>query len=109
MLHPDGCSFRALVRDTMQATRLPFEVGGEAFGPELQLSLVARGVGLGLVTSANLEASPIRKSVRVIPVKGFRPRARFWLVRRPAHPNEGLIDWLLACPEKDFFVPIESD
>jgi predicted RNase H-like HicB family nuclease len=23
--------------------------------------------------------------------------------------NEGLVDWLLACPEKDFFVPIESD
>jgi predicted RNase H-like HicB family nuclease len=23
--------------------------------------------------------------------------------------NEGLVDWLLACPEKDFFVPVESD
>jgi len=21
-------------------------------------------------------------------------------------PNEGLVDWLLACPEKGFFVPI---
>lgn len=25
------------------------------------------------------------------------------------HPNEGLIDWLLACPEKGFFVPIDSE
>src|SRR5262249_54792413 len=58
VLHPEGCSFRALVRDTMQATRLPFEVGGEAFGPELQLSLVARGVGLGLISDHNLAASP---------------------------------------------------
>jgi len=24
-------------------------------------------------------------------------------------PNEGVIDWLLACPEKGFFVPIESE
>jgi AbrB family looped-hinge helix DNA binding protein len=24
-------------------------------------------------------------------------------------PNQGLVDWLLACPEKDFFVPIESE
>lgn len=24
-------------------------------------------------------------------------------------PNEGLVDWLLACPEKDYFVPIESE
>ncbi len=23
--------------------------------------------------------------------------------------NHGLIDWLLACPEKDFFVAIESE
>ena len=23
--------------------------------------------------------------------------------------NKGLLDWLLACPEKGFFVPIESE
>ena len=28
-------------------------------------------------------------------------------VQRP--PNEGVIDWLLACPDKGFFVPIESE
>jgi hypothetical protein len=31
------------------------------------------------------------------------------LVRRLGLPNEGLIDWLLACPEKGFFMPIESE
>lgn len=36
-------------------------------------------------------------------------RGEYRLVRRPARPNEGLVDWLLACPEKDFFVPIESE
>ncbi|MEA2325593.1 MAG: hypothetical protein QOE68_552 [Thermoanaerobaculia bacterium] len=24
-------------------------------------------------------------------------------------PNKGLVDWLLACPEKDFFVPLETE
>jgi AbrB family looped-hinge helix DNA binding protein len=24
-------------------------------------------------------------------------------------PNEGLVDWLLACPEKGYFVAIESE
>ena len=24
-------------------------------------------------------------------------------------PNEGLVDWLLECPEKDYFTPIESE
>ena len=31
------------------------------------------------------------------------------LVRREPVPNEGLVDWLLACPAKGFFVPIESE
>ena len=31
------------------------------------------------------------------------------LVRRQLRPNEGLVDWLLACPEKGFFVPVESE
>ena len=31
------------------------------------------------------------------------------LVRRAAPPNEGVIDWLLTCPQKGFFVPIDSE
>jgi AbrB family looped-hinge helix DNA binding protein len=36
-------------------------------------------------------------------------RGEYRLVRRQPHPNEGLVDWLLACPEKGYFVPIESE
>jgi AbrB family looped-hinge helix DNA binding protein len=36
-------------------------------------------------------------------------RGEYRLVRRTAPPNEGVVDWLLACPEKGFFVPIESE
>jgi bifunctional DNA-binding transcriptional regulator/antitoxin component of YhaV-PrlF toxin-antitoxin module len=35
-------------------------------------------------------------------------RGDYRLVRR-AQPNEGAVDWLLACPHKDFFVPIDSE
>jgi AbrB family looped-hinge helix DNA binding protein len=31
------------------------------------------------------------------------------LVRRPRQRNAGLVDWLLTCPDKGFFVPIESE
>jgi AbrB family looped-hinge helix DNA binding protein len=31
------------------------------------------------------------------------------LVRRLPPANQGLFDWLLACPEKGFFVPIPSE
>lgn len=36
-------------------------------------------------------------------------RGEYRLVRCAAAPNEGLVDWLLACPEKDFFVALESE
>ena len=35
-------------------------------------------------------------------------RGDYRLLRRTAPPNEGVIDWLIACPQKDFFVPIDS-
>ena len=36
-------------------------------------------------------------------------RGDYRLVRRAALLNEGAVDWLLACPHKAFFVPIESE
>jgi AbrB family looped-hinge helix DNA binding protein len=36
-------------------------------------------------------------------------RGEYRLVLRAQHLNEGLVDWLLACPVKDFFVPIASE
>ena len=36
-------------------------------------------------------------------------RGEYRLVQLGPRPNEGLVDWLLACPEKGFFVPIESE
>lgn len=36
-------------------------------------------------------------------------RGEYRLIRREAPRNEGLVDWLLACPHKGYFVPIESE
>ncbi len=36
-------------------------------------------------------------------------RGDYRFVRRTKPPNEGLVDWLLSCPEKGFFTPIESE
>ena len=35
-------------------------------------------------------------------------RGHYRLVRREGRARRGLVDWLRSCPEKDFFVPIES-
>jgi len=36
-------------------------------------------------------------------------RGEYRLLRREPPLNDGLTDWLLACPEKGYFVPIESE
>jgi AbrB family looped-hinge helix DNA binding protein len=36
-------------------------------------------------------------------------RGEYRLVRRDPPANQGLVEWLLACPEKDFFEAIDSE
>ena len=36
-------------------------------------------------------------------------RGEYRLVRRTARPNEGVVDWLLACPGKGFFTSLKSE
>ena len=36
-------------------------------------------------------------------------RGEYRLVRRTRSANQGVVDWLLACPGKGYFVPIESE
>lgn len=36
-------------------------------------------------------------------------RGTYRLIRRTPRPHEGVVDWLSSCPEKGFFVPIESE
>jgi bifunctional DNA-binding transcriptional regulator/antitoxin component of YhaV-PrlF toxin-antitoxin module len=54
----------------------------------------------------------LRERDRVAPGQEFDVErvghGEYRLVRRAA-PNEGIVDWLLACPQKGFFVPVESE
>lgn len=36
-------------------------------------------------------------------------RGEYRLTRRQPPQNQGLVDWLLACPDKGYFVPINSE
>lgn len=55
----------------------------------------------------------IRKLDAIEPGQQFEveriDRGEYRLVRAEPPANEGLVDWLLACPEKDFFVAVESE
>lgn len=55
----------------------------------------------------------LRKLDRVTPGQEFEierlDRGDYRLIRKATAPNEGVIDWLLACPQKGYFVSIESE
>ena len=55
----------------------------------------------------------LRRRDRIEPGQEFeveRLDSEEYRLRRVASaPNEGLVNWLLACPEKGYFVPIESE
>lgn len=36
-------------------------------------------------------------------------RGEYRIVRRTPPSNDGAIDWLMSCPEKGYFVPLESE
>jgi AbrB family looped-hinge helix DNA binding protein len=55
----------------------------------------------------------VREQDRIEPGQEFEieriDRGEYRLVRSRRRPNQGVVDWLLACPEKGFFVPIKSE
>jgi AbrB family looped-hinge helix DNA binding protein len=55
----------------------------------------------------------IRQQDEVEPGQEFEiervDRGEYLLRRLSPPPNQGLLAWLLACPEKGFFVPLESE
>jgi DNA-binding transcriptional LysR family regulator len=83
VLNESGCGFRAFIRHSFDAARLPFQVAVEALSADLRMSLVARGLGIGIVTPAALLDSSWRAGVEVLDCPDFRPRVQAWLVHRP--------------------------
>ncbi len=54
----------------------------EALDSELRLSLVARGLGVGLVTPIALKRSAFRGKLKPVRTSGFNPAVRAWIVHR---------------------------
>ncbi|CAB3723610.1 LysR family transcriptional regulator [Trinickia soli] len=80
VLSQDGCGMRSALSRALGAASLRFDVAVEAFGSELQLSLVARGVGLGIVTPGQLAASAHKDALQVIDAPELSGGLNVWLV-----------------------------
>lgn len=74
VLNPDGCGFRATLHRMLSAQGLALKTNLEIFGAELQLGLVASGLGLGLMAEPLLARSAYRDQLRVLPISDFKAR-----------------------------------
>jgi DNA-binding transcriptional LysR family regulator len=83
VMNESGCGFRAYIRHSFEAARLPFQVGVEALSVDLRMSLVARGLGIGVVTPAAFAGSGWRDAVEIIDATDFKPQVRSWMLHRP--------------------------
>ncbi len=83
IMNQNGCGFRAFIQHRFEAERLPFDVGVEAMSADLRLSLVARGLGIGVMTPAALEDSRWRNAIEIVEAPDFCPKVVNWLVHRP--------------------------
>jgi DNA-binding transcriptional LysR family regulator len=81
VLNPDGCGFRAGLQRTLAAQGLPLKVNLETLGSELQLGLVADGIGLGLVPLPLLETSEHAQRLEVVKASDFDPAVDVWMVQ----------------------------
>ena len=87
VLSASGCGMRSVLRKALEGAGLPFNVTVEAVGAELQLSLVARGVGVGLVSGDLFERSSYRDSLSALKVVDFKADVVAWFAHRPLPPR----------------------
>jgi DNA-binding transcriptional LysR family regulator len=83
VINPDGCGFRKQLDQALAANGYDMNVAAEVWGTSLQIDLVARNAGLGLIPARFLAEGPKRDAVRVLALEDFDPCLVVWLIRAP--------------------------
>jgi len=83
VIQPESCGYRvALTQALERAGAGPPRVIVEAFGKNLQLSVVARGAGFGLLPASQLKKIPGKHKIKAFSVPDFRLIASTWFIRK---------------------------
>jgi DNA-binding transcriptional LysR family regulator len=83
IIQPEGCGYRtALTQALQRAGGGPPKVVVETFSKDLQLSVVARGVGFGLLPVSQLNPIVGKRRIRTFHVPDFQPTVSTWFIRR---------------------------
>jgi DNA-binding transcriptional LysR family regulator len=80
ILNPLGCGYRAGLESAMGERQGSLHVAVDISGTEIQLRMVASGLGLGLVPRSVLKTSASRDEIAVVEVADFAMRLDIWLL-----------------------------
>lgn len=89
VLNPLGCGYRAALQRAMEGLGKQVRLGIDLHGTEMQLRLVAAGVGLGLAPTRLLASSRYLDDLCPVQVTDFSLKLDLWLLRAPELGNLG--------------------
>ncbi|MDY7561231.1 LysR family transcriptional regulator [Pseudomonas sp. 10B1] len=84
ILNPEGCGYRAALERAIGDTGKTIRLSVDTHGTEMQLRMVAAGLGLGLIPKNVLRQSRSYSDLTVVEVKSFSLSLDIWLV----HPHQ---------------------
>jgi DNA-binding transcriptional LysR family regulator len=84
VIQPEGCGYRTALTQALERVGAgPPKVIVEAFGKSLQLSVISRGAGFGLLPASQLNTIPAKRKIKAFNIPGFQLAVSTWFIRRP--------------------------
>jgi DNA-binding transcriptional LysR family regulator len=80
LLNPQSCGMRQILETAFRQRGLHLSCAVESEGYDLKFTLIADGVGLGLVMQQLHRTSSLRKNLKIVKVKDFAPKMNVWLL-----------------------------
>jgi DNA-binding transcriptional LysR family regulator len=80
ILNPIGCGYRAGLESAMKERDGSLRVAIDTYGTEVQLRMIASGLGLGLAPRSVLRASASRDEIAIVQATGFAMQLDIWLI-----------------------------
>jgi DNA-binding transcriptional LysR family regulator len=87
VLNPLGCSFRAELERVVGGSGKPLRVAVDTHGAELQLNMVASGIGLGMAPRMLLKMSGFRNQIQIVNVPDFSLSLDVWTTHKSGLGN----------------------
>jgi len=80
ILNPIGCGYRAGLERAMGERHRSLHISVDTYGTEIQLRMIASGLGLGLAPRSVLRASASRDEIAIVDAAGFAMQLDIWLI-----------------------------